>query len=88
MTINLKPETERLVQEELQNGHFRSVDEMIVQSVQSRREGRPLSPEVKRKAAKKRSRIFANCARATDCRMEFRSRISLTKGGFDCVGSR
>jgi len=27
MTINLKPETERLVREELQNGHFRSVDE-------------------------------------------------------------
>ena len=33
MTINLKPETERLVQEELQNGHFRSVDEMIAQVV-------------------------------------------------------
>ncbi len=44
MTINLKPETERLVQEELQNGHFRSVDEMIVEGVQARREGRPLSP--------------------------------------------
>ena len=42
MTINLKPETERLVQEELQNGHFRSVDEMIVEGVQARREGRPL----------------------------------------------
>jgi hypothetical protein len=40
MTINLKPETERLVQQELQNGHFRSVDEMIVEGVQARREGK------------------------------------------------
>jgi hypothetical protein len=49
MTINIKPETERLVQEELQNGHFHSVDEMIVEGVQSRREGKPLSHEVRRK---------------------------------------
>ena len=49
MAINLKPETERLVQAELQNGHFRSVDEMIVEGVQARREGRPLSREMKRK---------------------------------------
>ena len=51
MTINLKPETERLVQQELHNGHFRSVDEIIVYGVQSRREGKPLSPEVRRKTA-------------------------------------
>jgi len=43
------PETERLVQEELQQGHFRSVDEMIVQGVQARREGKPLSCETGRK---------------------------------------
>ena len=49
MTINLKPETERLVREELQNGHFCSVDEMIVEGVQARREGKPLSREVRRK---------------------------------------
>ena len=49
MTINLKPETEHLVQEELQNGHFRSVDEMIVEGVQARREGKALSREVSRK---------------------------------------
>ena len=49
MTINLKPETERLVQAELQNGHFRSVDEMIVQGIQARREGKPLSHEGRRK---------------------------------------
>lgn len=49
MTINLKPETERLVQEELQNGHFRSVDEMIVEGVQARREGKPPSDELARR---------------------------------------
>ena len=49
MTINLNPETERLVQEALQNGYFRSVDEMIVEGVQARREAKPLSREVKRK---------------------------------------
>ena len=49
MTINLKPETERLVQEELQNGHFRSVDETIVEGVQARREAKPLAYEVRRK---------------------------------------
>ena len=50
MTVNLKPETEQLVQEHLQNGHFRSVDEMIVEGVQARREGKPLSREVARKS--------------------------------------
>ena len=50
MTIILKPDTELLLREELQNGHFRSVDEMIVEGVQSRRGGKLLSGEVPRKA--------------------------------------
>jgi hypothetical protein len=49
MTISLKRDTERLVREELQNGHFRSIDEMIVQGVQSRREGKRLSRQAPRK---------------------------------------
>jgi len=49
MTINLKPETERLVQQELRNGHFGSVDEMIVEGVQARREGKTLPATTKRK---------------------------------------
>lgn len=49
MTINLKPDTEQLVREELQNGRFRSVDEMIVEGVQARREVKLLSPGMKRK---------------------------------------
>jgi hypothetical protein len=42
MTITLQPETERLVQEELKSGHFRNVDEIIMQGVQARREKEPL----------------------------------------------
>jgi hypothetical protein len=49
LTINLKPETERLVQEELQNGRFHSVDEMIVDGIEARRVGKPLSRELRRK---------------------------------------
>ena len=37
MTINLKPETERLVREEIESGRFRSVDELIVESVRALR---------------------------------------------------
>ncbi|MBN8734385.1 MAG: hypothetical protein J0L64_27870 [Acidobacteria bacterium] len=33
MPLNLKPETERLVHDELSLGHFRSVDEIIVQGI-------------------------------------------------------
>ena len=36
--IQLKPETERLVQEEIRSGHFDSVDELIVQGVHAWRE--------------------------------------------------
>ena len=38
MTVQLKPETERLVQEEIRNGHFHSVDELIVQGIHAWRE--------------------------------------------------
>lgn len=36
--MELKAETERLVQEEIRSGHFRSVDELIVQGVRAWRE--------------------------------------------------
>lgn len=41
MPIQLKPETERLVQEEIQSGHFQSIDELIVQGVRALREKMP-----------------------------------------------
>ena len=36
--VELKPETERLVQEEIKSGHFHTVDELIVQGVHAWRE--------------------------------------------------
>lgn len=38
MTITISSETERIVQEELGNGHFRSVDDLIVNAVKAWRE--------------------------------------------------
>jgi hypothetical protein len=38
MNIDIKPETERVVREELGQGHFRSVDELILLGVQAWRE--------------------------------------------------
>ncbi|HXP83784.1 MAG TPA: hypothetical protein VN841_03655 [Bryobacteraceae bacterium] len=38
MRVELKPETERLVQEELRSGHVQTVDELIVHGVQALRE--------------------------------------------------
>ncbi|MGA2596547.1 MAG: hypothetical protein ABSH09_06085 [Bryobacteraceae bacterium] len=53
MTINVKPETEQLVQEEIQNGHFRSVDDIIVEGVQAWRDkhrSKEIGLEQRRKA--------------------------------------
>ncbi len=36
--MQVKPETERLVEEEIKRGHFHSVDELIVQGVYALRE--------------------------------------------------
>ncbi len=49
MTVNLKPETEELVQAELRSGHFRTVDEMIVEGVRARREDQSLSSQAVRR---------------------------------------
>jgi hypothetical protein len=38
VTVELKPETEQLVQEEIRSGHVHSVDELIVYGVQAVRE--------------------------------------------------
>jgi hypothetical protein len=38
MTIEIKPETELLVREEISSGHFRSVDELIVRGLHALRE--------------------------------------------------
>jgi Arc/MetJ-type ribon-helix-helix transcriptional regulator len=38
VAVELKPDTERLVQEEIRSGHFHSVDELIVEGVNAWRE--------------------------------------------------
>lgn len=38
MSIEIKPETERLILEELRKGHFDSIDEIIIEGVHARRE--------------------------------------------------
>ena len=44
MQIDIAPETERLVREEISSGHFRSVDELIKAGVEALREkGAPKS---------------------------------------------
>ena len=45
MTVELLPETERLLREEIQLGNFKSLDEVIVQAVHALREKvNPTSP--------------------------------------------
>ena len=38
MTIDIRPETEQLVREEIRNGHFQSVDDLIISGVRAWRE--------------------------------------------------
>ena len=49
MTVELKPETERLVQEELRSGHVQSVDDLIVHGVRALREKSRVVPAPPRK---------------------------------------
>ena len=44
VTVELKPETERLVREEIRRGHFRSLDEIIVQGVTAWHEKHKVAP--------------------------------------------
>jgi hypothetical protein len=52
MTVELKPETGRLVQEELRSGHVQSVDEIIVHGVNALREKSKVAPAPPRKPRK------------------------------------
>jgi Arc/MetJ-type ribon-helix-helix transcriptional regulator len=47
MSVELKPETERLVEEEIRKGHFHSVDELIVAGVYAWREKYSVQPSSK-----------------------------------------
>lgn len=52
--MELKPETERLVTEEIQRGHFHSLDELIVQGIHAWREKRDAEPSER----KPRKRLY------------------------------
>jgi Arc/MetJ-type ribon-helix-helix transcriptional regulator len=49
MTVELKPETERLVREEIQSGHFQSIDDLLTRAIQVMREKDPPAPRRLRK---------------------------------------
>jgi hypothetical protein len=53
MTIEIKPETGKLVQEEIQSGHVGSVDELIVKGIEALREKSIARPEVARQKQRK-----------------------------------
>ena len=58
--IQLNPETERLVQEELQSGRFHSIDDIILQGIRARREKeQPQRSEARRRQAVERALHFA-----------------------------
>ena len=38
MTVELKPETEQLVQEEIQSGHFQDAEELLTEAIHALRE--------------------------------------------------
>jgi Arc/MetJ-type ribon-helix-helix transcriptional regulator len=58
MTVEIKPETERLAQEEIQRGHIHSVDELIVYAVQALREKHPVEPPSKEARPRKPNRTL------------------------------
>ena len=51
MTIELKPEQERIIQEEIQNGHFRSPDEVLDHALAALREKNPPPKKPRRNLA-------------------------------------
>ena len=52
--LELKPETEQLVQDEIRRGHFHSVDELIVQGLYAWREKHQISQSAETPAEHRR----------------------------------
>jgi len=57
MTVELKPETERLVREEIRSGLFHSIDEVIVQAVYALREKSSLA-QIADSGARPRKKLY------------------------------
>jgi Arc/MetJ-type ribon-helix-helix transcriptional regulator len=64
MAVELKPETEQLVERELQSGHFHSIDELIAESLSAWHEKHPSehpapAPLHRRQGNKSLAQLFA-----------------------------
>ena len=77
MNIEINPETERLVREEITSGHFRSVDDLIVTSVHAWRE-RNLASPVSESEAKENDQAAAR-RNAGDAIRELRKGVTLDR---------
>lgn len=53
MTIELKPEQERIIQQQLASGHFKSVDEVLDTALASLPHDRRFDPESRREAVRR-----------------------------------
>jgi Arc/MetJ-type ribon-helix-helix transcriptional regulator len=64
MKIDIAPETERIVREELSSGHFKSVDELILSGVQAWRERNLTRPHRVRAAGIDKAHAFVAWAKS------------------------
>jgi Arc/MetJ-type ribon-helix-helix transcriptional regulator len=78
MNIEINPETERLVREEITSGHFRSVDDLIVTSVHAWRE-RNLTAPAFESEAKESDQGAAARRKAGDAIRELRKGVTLDR---------
>ena len=53
MTVELKPELERIIKEQLASGHFKSVDEVLTTALSSLPHDRRFDSETRRKAVRR-----------------------------------
>jgi Arc/MetJ-type ribon-helix-helix transcriptional regulator len=78
MNIEITPETERLVRNEITSGHFRSVDDLIVASVHAWRE-RNLSAPAFESETKEDDQAAAARRKAGDTIRELRKGVTLDR---------
>jgi putative addiction module CopG family antidote len=53
MTVELKPEQERIIREQLASGQFKSVDEVLTTALASLPQDRRFDPETRREAVRR-----------------------------------
>jgi len=70
MTIHLKPETEALIQEDLQRGPYRSIEEFVEQAVRMLHEEESIWANEKQAIHEKIERAFGELERGEDLSAE------------------